>query len=84
MTVRIHSELRPMRGSFMLRLQMAENDIYRLAQDLVDDFGEDALKEAVWRINAFLDEGNVDAVEQWECVLRTVKIFLSGHTGTVH
>ena len=63
---------------------MAENDIYRLAQDLVDDFGEDALKEAAWRLNSFLEEGNVDAVEQWECVLRTVKIFLSGHTGTVH
>jgi hypothetical protein len=63
---------------------MAESDIYRLAQDLVDDFGEDALKEAAWPLNSFLEAGNVDAVEQWECVLRPVKIFLSSHTGTVH
>jgi hypothetical protein len=63
---------------------MAENDIYRLAEKLVDDFGEDALKEVAWRVNAFMEEGNADAVEQWECVMRMVKIFLSAHAGTLH
>ena len=63
---------------------MAEFDIYHTAQKLVDEFGADALTEAVLRTNEFIKEGNVDAVEQWECVIRTVKIFLSTDGGTVH
>jgi hypothetical protein len=56
---------------------MAEFDIYRTAQELVDELGTDALAEAALRMNASMENGNIDDVEQWECVMRTVKIFLA-------
>jgi len=63
---------------------MIEFDIYRTAQELIDELGQDALAEAALRMNASMEEGDVDAVERWECVMRTVKIFLSTNTVVVH
>lgn len=63
---------------------MTEFDIYRTAQELVDELGLEALPEATLRMNASMEEGDIDAVERWECVIRTVKIFLSTNTVVVH
>ena len=65
--------------TFLRRFYMVEFDIYRTAQKLVDELGTDALTEAAMRIHASMREGDVDAVERWECVMRTVKIFLSSN-----
>lgn len=63
---------------------MLEFDIYGTAQKLVDELGTDALAEAALRMNAFMEDGDVDAVEHWEGVMRTVKIFIASNVIVTH
>ena len=45
---------------------VAEIDIYRSAQVLIDNHGEMAAIEAGKRADAFLDAGNMDGVRIWK------------------
>ncbi len=50
-----------------------EIDIYRTANVLIREHGEDAALEAAQRADAMLDRGSVDGQRVWKRVLAAVK-----------
>ena len=52
-------------------------DIYRSAQVLVKQHGEDAPIEAAMRADAMLDKGDLDGYATWRRIVRAVEKLLS-------
>ncbi len=52
-------------------------DIYRSAQVLVEQHGEDAPIKAAMRADAMLDKGDLDGYAVWKRILRAVRELLS-------
>jgi hypothetical protein len=48
-------------------------DIYRSAQVLIREHGEDAALEAAMRADAMLDKGDLEGYVMWKRVLRAVE-----------
>ncbi len=48
-------------------------DIYRSAQALIKQHGEDAPIEAATRADAMLDKGDLDGAATWQRILRAVE-----------
>ncbi len=48
-------------------------DIYRSAQVLVKQHGEDAPIQAAMRVDAMLDKGDLDGYAVWKRILRAVE-----------
>ena len=52
-------------------------DIYRSANVLVKQHGEDAPIHAAMRADAMLDKGDLDGVATWQRIMRATKELLS-------
>ncbi len=62
-------------------------EIYRSAQALIKQHGEDAPIRAAMKADAMLDKGDLDGYAVWERILRTVEELLRverGPGGKVH
>ena len=51
-----------------------DHDIFRSANSLVDQHGEDAPIHAAMRADAMLDKGDLDGVSVWKRILRAVEV----------
>ncbi len=54
-----------------------DRDIYRSANVLVKQHGEDALIEAAIKADAMLEKGDLDGYAVWKQILRAVEELLS-------
>ena len=52
-------------------------DIYRSAQILVKQHGQDALIEAAMRADALLDKGDLDGYAVWKRIVKAIEELLS-------
>ncbi len=62
-------------------------DIYRSANVLVNQHGQDAPIEAAMRVDAMLDNGDLDGYAVWRRILRVVEglqVTVPGADGRVH
>ena len=60
-------------------------DIYRSANILVTQHGDDAPIHAAMRADALLEKGDLEGYAVWKCIVETVKELLAKEPdGTVH
>ena len=60
-------------------------DIYRSANILVTQHGEDAPIQAAMRADALLEKGDLEGYAVWKCIVETVKELLNKEPdGSVH
>ncbi len=56
-------------------------DIYRAAQVLVKQHGQDGPIEAAMRADAMLEKGDLDGCAAWRRILRTVEVLQRAEPG---
>ena len=52
---------------------LSDLDIYRSANELIREYGEDAALEAAQRADAMLEKGDVEGAAAWKRVLKAVE-----------
>lgn len=51
---------------------LTEAEIERMARELIDRYGANAVKHAIERLNEMIDRGNIRGRDIWACVVHAI------------